>query len=182
MKRRAPTLCCIAALAALSALGAPRPSQSAPSSHVDTDFITAAVQTDNAEMDMARLELQRGNGDEAMSFAKRMLADHQPIAVALARIAPSSVARVTEREGPGDRLALALLKALPPTDLDQQYLIGQVGGHLAAVSAYETEAAHGNNAALRAFATGTLPTLREHLEVAFEDARHVGGDNPLRAP
>jgi len=114
MKRRAPTLCCIAALAALSALGAPRPSQSAPSSHVDTDFITAAVQTDNAEMDMARLELQRGNGDEAMSFAKCMLADHQPIAVALARIAPSSVARVTEREGPGDRLALARLKALPP--------------------------------------------------------------------
>jgi len=109
---------------------------------------------------MARLELQRGDADEAVSFARRMLADHEPIAARLARIVPASVARVAEREGVGDRLALTRLKLLPPADLDQQYIIGQVGGHLAAVSAYETEASHGNNPALRAFATGTLPTAR----------------------
>jgi len=95
---------------------------------------------------------------------------------------PASVARVAEREGAGDRLTLERLKALPAPDLDQQYIIGQVAGHLAAVSAYETEAAHGSSAALRAFATGTLPTLREHLQIAFEDARRVGDDNPLRSP
>ena len=164
--------------AALLAL--PASAQTAPS--IDDDFIVAAVQGGNAEIDMAKLELRAGKGDEAMSFAKRMLEDHPPIGARLARIVPGAASRAKERLGTVDRIAYARLSTLGPTDLDQQYIVQQVGDHLATVSVFTAEAETGRQSALRAFAKSELPLLREHLQVALGNARDVAGDNPLRTP
>ncbi len=160
---------------------APAPPHAA--SPIDDEFVTAAVQIDNAELDMARLELaHHGNTDEARSFAQRMIADHSAIAAHLAHIAPAAVARVKQREGLVDKLTLVRLESLSPTELDQQYLLAQVGGHLSAMSVYQTEMLLGANRALKLFASGELPTLREHLEVAYMYASHVTGANPIKPP
>ncbi len=147
---------------------------------IDGAFVVAATQGNNAEIDMAFLILKRGKMDEALSFAHSMIDDHTALGARFAKIVPPASAIVPERENAPDRLALARLAKLSPTDMDQEYLIQQVGDHLATVSVFTTEAQYGVNPALRAFAKNELPMLREHLQVAISSARRVSGDNPLR--
>lgn len=147
---------------------------------IDGAFIVAATQGNNAEIDMAHLVLERGRMDEALSFARRMLEDHAALVKRFAKVAPPATTVVPERENAADRLALARLAKLPTTDMDQEYLIQQVGDHLATVSVFTAEAQSGTNPALRAFAKAELPMLKEHLQIALSDARRVSGDNPLR--
>ena len=170
------------ALVAMCAALATVPAAAQIRAPIDDDFILAAVQGGNAETDMAKLELRAGKGDEALSFARRMLEDHPPIAARLARIMPGAPSRAKECLGTGDRIAFAWLSTLPATDLDQQYIVQQVGDHLATVAAFTAEAETGTRPELRAFAKAELPLLREHLQVALGNAREVAGDNPLRAP
>ncbi len=168
-------------LTALLAAFAPAYSANAQTAiDIDGAFVVAATQSNNAEMDMAFLVLKRGKMDEALSFAHRMIEDHTALGARFAKIVPPANALVPERENAADRLALARLAKLPPADMDQEYLIQQVGDHLATVSVFTTEARDGLNPALKAFAKNELPMLREHLEVAIAGARRVSGDNPLR--
>ena len=169
----------LAALAAVSAF----PGQVRAQTAIDIDgaFVVAATQGNNAEIDMAFLVLKRSKTDEALSFAHRMIEDHTALVARFNKLVPPGNVVVPERENAADRLALARLAKLPPADMDQEYLIQQVGDHLATVSVFTTEARDGANPALRAFANSELPMLKEHLQVALMDAKRVGGDNPLRS-
>ena len=123
---------------------------------------------------MARLELQRGDADEAVSFARRMLADHEPIAARLARIVPASVARVAEREGVGDRLALTRLKLLPPADLISNTSSGKWAVIWRRFPRTRPKPRMATTPHCEHLLRARYP-LREHLQIAFEDARRVGG-------
>ena len=151
---------------------------STPRPNVDAEFPTLAAQGNAAEIDMARLALQRGNALEVRGFAQKMIAEHGDLGERLARVAPASVA-VRPRENPIDALALERLAGLPPADFDQEYLTQQIGDHLATISVFETEARDGHDPALKAFATNELPTIREHLELAVNDVKHIGGATPF---
>jgi putative membrane protein len=166
--------------AALAVLGAAGPARAQPAVDIDGAFVVAATQGNDAEIDMAFLILRRGKMDDALSFAHRMIEDHTALVARFSKIVPPASVVVPERENAIDRLALARLAKLPVADMDQDYLIQQVGDHLATVSVFTTEARDGSNPALRAFAASELPMLREHLEVAIMNAKHVSGDNPLR--
>ena len=170
----------IVSAALLAMLGSALPANAQTALDIDGAFVVAATQSNNAELDMAFVVLKRGKMDEALSFAHRVIEDHTALAARFAKIVPPASALVPERENAADRLALARLAKLPPADMDQEYLIQQVGDHLATVSVFNTEAVFGTNPALRAFAKSELPTLREHLEVALANARRVSGANPLR--
>jgi putative membrane protein len=174
---RRASLVLAAVLAVLDAAG---PARAQTAIDIDGAFVVAATQGNNAEIDMAFLVLRRGKMDDALSFAHRMIEDHTALAARFAKIVPPAAAVVPERENAADRLALVRLAKLPVADMDQEYLIQQVGDHLATVSVFTTEASDGSNPVLRAFASSELPLLREHLEVAIMNAKHVSGDNPLR--
>ena len=170
----------VALAALLAAFCIARPVRAAPAIDIDGTFVVAATQGNNAEIDMAFLILKRGKMDEALSFAHRMIEDHTALVARFAKVVPPANASVAERENATDRLALARLAKLSPTDMDQEYLIQQVGAHLATVSVFTAEARDGTNPALKAFAESELPMLHEHLAVAISNARRVSGDNPLR--
>ncbi len=169
-----PVLIC----ASVAVAGPAANAQAAPD--IDASFAVAATQGNNAEIDMARVVLARGKMDEALSFAREMLADHGALAERFAAVVPAAMSVVPERENAADRIALARLAALAPADMDQEYFIQQVGDHLATVSVFTAEAREGTIPALKAFATRELPMLKEHLQVALAAARRVSGDNPLR--
>lgn len=83
------------------------------------------------------------------------------------------------RENDVDRLALDRLVHAEPVTFDQEYLVQQVGDHLATISLFTTEAKLGADPALRSFAAGELSMLRSHLQLAVENAGHIGGDTPF---
>jgi putative membrane protein len=170
MKATTAVLCALAA----TLVGAAPP----PGPDVDATFLLLARQANAAEIDMARLALRRSNADEARNFAQDMIADHSQIAEALDAIAPP--AHDAPRESEAARLATLRLGDIPAAGFDQQYLLQQVGDHLAAVSLYSTEADEGRNRQLRAFAGHELGMLQAHLQLAVDDAARIGGSSPFK--
>ena len=165
---------------------APVPAEPAPlhqpsSAEVDRLFALAAMQGNNAEMDMAELALKRGSANEIKQYAGKMIAEHKGLMdemmPALQRVLGNSPA---ERLAPADQLAMRHLEAVKPVDFDQIYVMEQIGGHLATLTAFQTEADNGTNAQLKELARKWTPTIQAHLELAVDAAKHVGGASPFK--
>ena len=119
----------------------PAPLQQPSSAEVDRLFALAATQGSNAEIDMAELALKRGSADEVKAYAAKMIAEHKglmdELMPVLQRVLPNGPA---ERLAPADQLALRHLESVKPVDFDQLYVMQQIGGHLATLTAFHTEA------------------------------------------
>lgn len=160
----------------------PAPLQQQPSSaEVDRLFALAAMQGNNAEIDMAELALKRGSANEVKSYAGKMIAEHKglmdemiPILQRVLTSPPS------ERLAPADQLAMRHLESVKPVDFDQIYVMQQIGGHLATLTAFQTEADNGTNAQLKELVRKWTPTIQAHLELAIDTAKHVGGASPFK--
>ena len=127
-------------------------------SSTDTQFLQQAAQSGASEVNQAELELHSADRDAA-AFALRMVTDHTKANAKLARIAKSlGATTVLKRAIAGAPQA--------GTMSGKEYLSAQVSAHQQAVQIFEQESADGKNAALRAFAKATLPTLQAHLALA----------------
>lgn len=160
----------------------PPPAMAEPSSaQIDRWFAAAARASDNAELAMAELALRRSRTDEVRAYARTMISEHTGLSRALEpllrRVAgpPRSPALA-----PSDALTYYRLEHAPDVDFDQTYALAQVGGHLAALGAFQTEREHGADASLKRVVTTWTPTIQAHLELAIDVTRHIGGDSPLK--
>ncbi len=153
-----------------------------PSSAVDRTFALAAREGNAAELDMARLALQRSGVNEVKGYAQKMIDEHMrlmsemapPLRRALGAAAPP------QRLAPADALALRHLRTVAPEGFDQAYAMQQIGDHLATMTAFQTEAEDGTDPALQALAKKWLPTIQAHLELAVQMTRHVDVGNPFK--
>ena len=164
---------------------APVPAQPAPmklqqSPDVDQTFAIAAMQGNNAEMDLAHLALERSNADEVKGYAKKMINEHEGLMNELTPVLQRLLAGKTpERLAPADKLALLHLQSLAPADFNQMYTMQQIGDHLANLTAFKTAADNGTDPQLKEMAQKWTPTIQAHLELAVDLAKHVGGSSPF---
>jgi putative membrane protein len=158
----------------------PPPSQHPPAlASVDREFAVAAAAGNEAELDAARLAIARSTTDEVKAYAQKMLAEHGDIGMEAAPATKPFLSGTPALSEP-DALAMQYLGSLGPVDFDQQYLLLQVGDHLAALTAFQTESRDGKDPALKAFATKWTPTIESHLQLAIALAKHLSGDSPLK--
>ena len=106
------------------------------------------------------------------------------------RIAPAHRSHEGERRAHEDRVAAdwtlpaeptadqknqkAKLEKLSGTAFDKAYADLMVTNHRNNIPLFERQAAKGADAELKQFASNTLPTLKEHLEMALKAQRAVG--------
>lgn len=145
---------------------------------VDRLFVEAASESNLVELQAARLALARSDTAEVRSFASKMIAEHSTLGTEAARLFPRNGTATTPSAA--EAIALAYLQEVPKPDFDQQYMIGQIGGHLAATTVFAAEARDGANAELRAFAAKWLPTIQSHLQLAVDLTKHIGGSSPFK--
>ena len=166
---------------------APVPRQPAPFAippvpGVDRVFAVAAIQGNNAEIDMAQMALKRASSPEVKNYAQKMMSEHMGLADDVTPVFMRLLARPPgERVTPPDALAITHLATIPDVDFDQVYALQQVGDHLATLTAFRTEADNGTDPQLKALARKWLPTIQAHLELAVSLTRHIGGASPLRS-
>ncbi len=67
------------------------------------------------------------------------------------------------------------LSKLKGSAFDQAYAKDMVSGHQKAIEQFEMEAKNGQDADVKAWAEKSLPTLREHLELAQAAVKDVKG-------
>jgi putative membrane protein len=147
---------------------------------IDRDFVVAATTGGESEIAQAKLALEHSDVDEVRGYATKMIEEHTTIAKELAA-ARGVRTGATMPLPPAEQLALAHLRGDPLAQtFDEDYALQQVGGHLAALTAFNVEAKSGTNPKLRAFAAKWIPTIQAHLDLAVTLAKHTAGDSPLR--
>ena len=149
----------------------PAPMASAPPAMpalaaADQTFINMAATSDAVETQSSQLATTKARGARVKQYASKMIADHAKADQQLMTIAQSK--GVTPDTTPPEMATtmMSKLSADKPAMFDRDYLQGQVAVHQVAVKAFEDEIANGQDPDVKAFATATLPTIKQHLTMA----------------
>ena len=131
-------------------------------------FANAAAASDRFEIESSRLAATAGASAAVKSFAEQMIKAHTASTEKL----KSTVSGMSPPLTPVDTLTadqqakLDSLKALKGADFDTAYAAAQVEAHQKALDALNAYAASGDNAALKSLASGMVPTVTAHLNMA----------------
>jgi putative membrane protein len=154
------------AAGALSPFAAP--AQTAPAA--DSGFMVEAAQGGMAEVEMGRIAVQNASDAKVKQFGQRMVDDHSKANAELKTVAAQKGVKLPAQLDAKHRGAAGRLSKLHGAAFDKAYIDGMVKDHREDVAEFERQANGASDAAVKAFAAKTLPTLREHLKMA-EDAQ-----------
>jgi putative membrane protein len=158
-----------------SALGVPMPGQT---NVPDRLFTMLAAQGGMAEVDLGKLAQQKSRNDAVTAFAKRMVDDHDKSNARLAELAKQGGLPLPTEPAP-DQLEVKLrLAALNGPAFDSEYMRAQVTDHQKTVQLLLWVIASGENADLQRFASGTLPDVLHHLQLAQALVSQLTGAAP----
>jgi putative membrane protein len=139
----------------------------------DKEFVAMAGLGGLAQMQMANLALQKASSADVKAFAQRMITDHTKPNAEIAELATTKgLALATELSG-DSKSALEHLTSLSGTEFDKAYMQHMVEDHEKDVAAFDKASTSATDMDLKAWAGRTLPTLKEHLELAKQTARKV---------
>lgn len=131
----------------------------------DEKFAMEAAVGGMEEVQLGQMAAQKGASDEVRQFGQKMVDDHTKANQDLMQVA----------SGKGWMLPMALdakhqadvqkLSALTGDAFDRAYVKMMIQDHKKDVGEFQKESMHGMDADVKSFATRTLPTLQEHLQM-----------------
>jgi len=144
---------------------APADDKSPQNAKMDVKFVQGATSGGLLEVKSSELALKKSVSADVKKFAQLMVDDHTK--------AHKELLALLKRKGiepPNDLMPLhqAMLDRLTKAaagGFDKEYWTSQLAAHEEAVALFEAEAKNGQDVDLKAFATKTLPTLKEHLKM-----------------
>ncbi|HJQ68907.1 MAG TPA: DUF4142 domain-containing protein [Blastocatellia bacterium] len=156
-------------------------------------FITDTAHNGMNEVEMAKLAVTKAASDEVKQYAQRLVDDHTKANDALMALASQkgvtishdmaaapadTTMKQTSSADPAmktkdaaamnkDHAALmSKLNGLSGNEFDKEFIRAAVKSHEKGVKSFEKQSTSATDADVKAFATNTLPTLREHLQMA----------------
>jgi len=143
----------------------------------DTKFAKEAAAGGLMEVDLGQLAVQKGASQAVKDFGQRMVDDHTKANQRLKELAAQkgiSLPHLLPADMKQEREKLA---AASGAEFDRMYMSHMVKDHEKDVKEFEKQVQKGSDPALRSFAEQTLPTLRQHLDLAKKVAAQVGADH-----
>lgn len=144
----------------------------------DTQFAKKAAEGGMAEVKMGQLAQQKGTADSVKKFGARMVEDHTKAGTELKGVAAQEKITLPEDMTTKDKATYEMLSKLSGAAFDRAYARFMVRDHEQDVADFSKESNSGHNAAVKDFATQTLPTLQDHLKEAKEMRQNVAPANP----
>ena len=141
----------------------------APASNLsrgDQKFIEDAAAGGMAEVELGKLAEQHGASDQVKQFGKKMVEDHQKANDQLKKIAESKGLKLPADMSASDRREYDKLQKKTGADFDREYMKEMVSDHKKDVKDFESAAKKADDADVKNFASTTLPTLHQHLDMA----------------
>jgi len=139
----------------------------------DTQFAKKAAEGGMAEVKMGQLAQQKGTAESVKKFGARMVEDHTKAGTELKGVAAQEKITLPEDMTAKDKATYDMLSKLSGAAFDRAYARFMVRDHEEDVADFRKEADGGHNAAVKDFATQTLPTLQDHLKEAKEMRQNV---------
>jgi putative membrane protein len=134
----------------------------------DRVFSTAITQGGMAEVKLGEMARNNAQDEGVKDFAKRMVADHGKANDKFADIAKKEGLTLPKELDPEHQALAAKLDDLKGRKFDLQYMTVQIGDHQETAQLLEHEISAGQNAALKDFASDTLPVVLNHIRMAQE--------------
>ena len=128
------------------------------------DFLKDAIQGNLGEVQIGQLAQQNGSSAEVKDFGKTLVDDHSAAnekAVSLAQT--KGMTPPTEPKPEAKKLYDKLSK-LSGEQFDREFKTAMIADHKKDIAEFEREAKGNDDVAQ--FASGTLPTLKKHLQIA----------------
>lgn len=141
----------------------------------DESFAKEAAEGGMAEVKLGQLAQEKGTSQAVKDFGQRMVMDHNKANDQLKAVASQTNITLPDQPSAKEQRTYDRLKNLSGKAFDRAYARAMVRDHEHDVAAFRREAKHGQNTAIKSFASQTLPTLEQHLTLARKMSREVRG-------
>jgi putative membrane protein len=131
----------------------------------DQKFATEAAVGGMEEVELGRMAAQKGASDEVRQFGQRMVDDHSKANDDLMKVASGKGWTLPSALDAKHQADVQKLSALTGDAFDRAYVKMMVSDHKKDVGEFQKESTRGADADIKGFATRTLPTLQEHLQM-----------------
>jgi putative membrane protein len=137
----------------------------------DAEFAQKAAMGGKHEVDGARFAVGKAQNAELKAFANRLIKDHTAANNELSTLMknkkiPMGMGMEKKDEATKDQPGNESWRSATGAAFDRAYVDHLVQEHEKTITLFETEVSSGSDAQLKAFATKTLPTIKDHLKVA----------------
>jgi len=132
----------------------------------DHNFLMDAAMGGMEEVELGRLATQQGASEAVKQFGQHMVDDHSKANQELMSIAQGKGITLPTEMDEKHKKDVTKLSSLTGADFDREYGKMMLSDHRKDVSEFEKQSTRGTDADLKAFASKTLPTLKEHLQMA----------------
>ena len=132
----------------------------------DATFALKAAQGGMAEVKLGQLALDKASSPDVKSFAQRMVDDHSKANDQLKAAAAKGRMTLPTTMNAKDQSLYNKLNDLSGPAFDKAYMKAMVKDHEEDIKEFQKEASKGLNPDIKNFASTTLPTLQEHLQMA----------------
>ncbi len=140
----------------------------------DRKFVTGAAWGGMFEVEAGKLAEKSSNAD-VKRFGQKMVADHTKANEELMSIAQKRGLVPPQGMGKDYQSELDKLQKKSGDDFDKTYMERMVKDHKDTISLFEKEVKDGKDEEIKAFASKTLPVLKEHLQMAQDTENKVKG-------
>ena len=130
----------------------------------DAEFATKAAAGGMAEVQIAKLALDKTTNSSIKQFAKMMVDDHSKADDELMNIAKTKNITLPTALDADHQKKYDELNGKTGADFDKDYVTTMLEGHQSALSLMQSEAKDGKDADLKAFAAKTAPVVQMHLD------------------
>jgi len=139
----------------------------------DDSFVTKAAQGGLAEVELGQLAVQKATNPKVKEFGQKMVDDHTKANDELKAIAGQKGLTMPTQADSKSESTKNKLSNLSGAAFDRAYMQDMVSDHKTDVSEFQKEADKGTDPEVKAFASKTLPTLQQHLQLAQETLNEV---------
>jgi len=145
----------------------------------ESTFIKEAAEGGMMEVQLGKLAQEKAADDKVKQFGERMEQDHSKANNELKKIASEKGVELSTDLDKKHKTKVDKMTKLSGADFDKQYMDDMVSDHKEDIKKFQRVADKGKDSDLKQFASQTLPTLKEHLELAQSTAQQVksGGKN-----
>jgi putative membrane protein len=131
----------------------------------DKEFIISAGSGGIAEVEMARIALDKTRTPQVKRHAQQMLNDHTQANDELRRIASAKGVTLPDVPNANHKAIVDKLRATPERDFDKVYIReAGINAHQEMKTLFRNESSSGMDPDVKAFAAKTLPTVETHLK------------------
>ena len=132
----------------------------------EQQFVLKAAKSDETEITLSKLALQKSNDPQIKQFVQMMVTDHTKSTTLLKPIAARHDVALPENPGPANDARYKALEGKSGKAFDKAYMQAMVMDHQNTLQAFQSASGKVQNPKLKEFIATVEPIVKHHLDMA----------------